>query len=343
MNTGKRRKVRIVLILLAAGAAWMILKEAIVPAILRRALISAVHDGCKTCELSLGRVRVSLLPPALSARDLRFSGGTPNATVVQAEAKRVYAPLSLLPLFKDRFRLGRIEIEQPAVTVTEGDLYGPASAEGGGGKRSDLEIAGIQIKHGSFVYIREYPGRKGIIGVSEINASAGPIGTSDRLRDAKAAGTAAGLLEGSGKFRLEAGAMLFAKVPDIDVKLDIAGQELAGLNRFFKPSDGIQLKGSILEARSAVVIRGARLSSSAYVRYTGLDVKIKKYKERGALSAFFQNLLASVTMGKQNAAGGNYDRTGTAELERKPKETLISFALRGMKEAAMKIPSQGHK
>jgi hypothetical protein len=90
-----------------------------------------------------------------------------------------------------------------------------------------------------------------------------------------------------------------------------------------------------------VVIRGARLTSSAYVRYRGLGVQIKKTRERGALSAFFQNLMASITMGKQNADGGKYDRRGAAELERKPKETIISFALRGMKEAAIEVTSRG--
>ena len=72
-------------------------------------------------------------------------------------------------------------------------------------------------------------------------------------------------------------------------------------------------------------------------------MKIKKYKERGALSAFFQNFFASVTMGKQNADGADYDRQETAELERKPKETLISFALRGMKESAMKVSAKAAK
>jgi len=69
-------------------------------------------------------------------------------------------------------------------------------------------------------------------------------------------------------------------------------------------------------------------------------LRIKKSEERGGLSAFFQTFLASVTMGKQNAAGDGYDRTGSVELERKPKETIISFTLRGMKEGALMVTSQ---
>jgi len=327
-------------VVLAAG---ILLKEVVVPAAARRRLISAVHDSCETCELSLGRVRVSLLPLALSGSQVSFTGGTPNATVVSVAARRVYVPFSVFPLFKSRFRVGRIEIEQPAVTVTEGDLVTPSSTKESASQGLDLEIEGIEVKNSSFTYVREHPGRKGLLSVSRINASVGPVGSSERLRDADVEAKADGLLERSGRFHLEIRAKILAKAPDADVKLRITGQDLAALNPFFKPNDGVRLHGELLEARSSAAIRGARLTSSVYVRYRGLSVKIKKSEERGALSAFFQTFLASVTIRKQNADNGNFDRTGTVELERKPKETLISFTLRGMKEAAMKVSTQGGK
>jgi len=327
--------------LLAALALVIVLKEAVVPRIVRHRLISMVHDRCGTCELSLGRVRVSLLPPALSGSRTHFTGGEPNATVLDVEAEHVYIPFSLLPLLKGRLRTGRIVIDQPSVTITEGDLYASSSAKDDKARPLDLEIAGIKVNKAAFIYIRNYPGRKARLAVSRINAEAGPVGSSERLRKADAEGSADGLLEESGEFRLKVRAKLLAETPDVDVELQITGQDLSKLNPFLEPTDGIKLKGGVLEGRSSVTIRGAHLNSSAYMRYRGLNVKIKKDKTRGALSAFFQNIMAAVTIGKQNSDGGNYDRRGAAELRRKPKETVISFTMRGMEEAAMKVSAKG--
>ena len=343
MTIGRRRVLCISFLFFAALAVVLVLKEVVAPRLVRRRLITEVQDNCKTCELSLGRVQISLLPPALSSRHVRFTGGEQNATVVSVEAERVYLPFSLLPLFKNHLRAGRIEVEQPVVKVKEGDLYASSSAKDSAARPHDLEIEGIEMKKASFVYVREYPGRAGSISVSRINAAVGPIGSSDRLRAADVEANADGLLEESGRFHLQVRAKVFAKVPDVDVKLQIAGQELAGMNKFFKANDGLELHGLLIEGRGSSEIRGARLKSSAYVRYRGLGVKLKKNKERSALSAFFQNLLVSITSRKQNVKGGDYDRSGTVELERKTKETIISFALRGMKEAAIKVTSQGEK
>ena len=337
----RRGIVRLLLLLLAALALMIVLKEAVVPWIVRPRLISAVHARCGTCELSLARVRVSLLPLALSCSRAHFTGGEPNATVFEVDAEHVYIPFSLFPLLKGRLRTGRIEIEQASVTVTEGDLYASSSVENDKARPLDIEIAGIKVTKSAFVYIREYPGRKARLAVARINAKVGPVGSSERLRKADAEGSADGLLEESGKFRLKVRAKLLAEAPDADVELQLAGQDLSKLNTFLEPADGIKLKGEVLEGRSSVTIRGTSLKSSAYVRYRGLNVKIKNDKTRGALSAFFQNIMAAVTIGKQNSDGGNYDRRGAAELRRKPKETVISFTLRGMKEASMKVFAKG--
>lgn len=340
MTTGRRWLTRVSLLFLAALALGIVLKETVAPGLIRRRVIAAVKENCETCELSLGRVRLSLLPLALGCGKVRFTGGTPNATVVQVEAGRVYLPFSLSPLFKSRLRLGLIKISDLRVTVTEGDLYSPPSVKDGSARPLDIEIEGLEVKNSSFTYIREHAGRQGSLAVTRINAAIGPAGTSGRLREKDIEATAGGLLELSGQFKLQVRARIFAKAPDVDVKLQISGQDLAALNAFFKPNDAVQLKGLLLEGRSEVSIRGARLKASTYVRYKGLKVRIKKNEERGALSAFFQTFLASVTMGKQNAAGGDYDRTGAMDLERKPKETLISFTLRGMTESALKVSSQ---
>ena len=328
-------------LLLVALAAGIILKEAVAPGIARSRLISAVQNNCKTCELSLSRVHISLVPLALSATHVRFTGGTPNATVVHVEAARVYLPVTLLPLLTRRFRAGQIEIEQPVVKITEGDLYVSSTAEDSSVRTLDVEIEGIKVKQGSFTYIREHPGHTGNLNVSRINMTIGPVGSTDRFRDAYVKASAEGLLEESGQFQLQVNAKVFAEIPDVDAEFQIAGLDLANLNPFFKPTESVQLKGTLIDAQSVVAIHGARLKSSVYMRFRKLGVKIKKSDDSSALSAFFQTLMASIIMGKQNIDGGDYDRTGVVDLERRQKETIIGFALRGMKEAAMKVAAQG--
>lgn len=340
MNIRRVRWARFSLILLAVAAAGTIIKEIAVPALVRSRLISAVQDGCKTCELSLNRVRLSLAPLALSSRGVSFSCGEPGTTVINFNAERVYVPFSLIPLFKKRLRAGRIEITRPVVTVTQGDLHASSTGTAGPALYPDLEIEGIEVKQGSFIYLREHQGRTGSLKVSGISAAAGPAGSSARLRGEEAEVSAAGLLAESGKFRLKVRARFFAESPDADVELNLAEQDLSALNPLLGPNEGIKLSGQIIEARGSAAIRGAKLKSSVYARYRGLKIRIKKNEERSALSAFLQTSLAPLTVGKQNADGGQYDRSGTADLERKPEETLVSFALRGMKEAALQVFSQ---
>lgn len=341
MNIWKRRALLFSLLLFLALAAGAALKVFAVPWAARRRLISAVHDNCETCELSLNRVHVSLLPFALSGSRVRLTGGTRDATVVQAEADSVYVPLSLFAFFKRRLRAGRIIIEKPVVKVTEGDMYSPESAKKTGARGLDFEIEGVELRKGTFIYIREHLGSRGSLCISGIDAAAGPVGNSDRLRGEEVEGSAIGRVEGSGQFHLGVKAMIFAKVPNIDVKLQVAGQDLGILNGFFTPIGGIKLEGNLIEVRGSAAIRGEHLASSVFMRYKGLSVNIRKNKERGGLSAFFQNLMSSLKVGKQNVNRGNFDRVGTVELERKPKETFISLTLRGMKEAAMKVSSRG--
>lgn len=341
MKSLRRGTVRFLLALLAALALAIGLKEAVGPWLLRPRLISAVQANCRACELSLGRMRVLLLPPALSGSRVHFTGGRTNGTVLEVEAKHVYVPFSLLALIRGRLRIGRIEIEQPSITVTEGGLSAAPAAEEANARLADIELAGIKISDAAFVYVREYPGRTARVAVSRINAQAGPLGSSKRFGKADARLSAEGLLEGSGALRLQVRAKLLAEAPDLDVELRISGQDLSKLNPFFGPSEGIKLKGEVLEAHSSVTIRGELLNSSAYMRYRGFSVEIKKNEDRGALSAFFQSLMAGVIIGKQNSDGGNYDRRGAAELRRKPKESVAGFTLRGMKEAALKISAKG--
>ena len=331
---------RIVLVLGALAGAALLVKGALVPGLVRWRLGAAVRAGCDTCELSLGAVRVHLIPPALGCSRIRLTAGITGATSVNLEAGNIYAPVSLSQLLRGRIRAGIVVIDKFNVTVKEGDLP-EAPPPGGAARPLDLELEGAVIRGGSFVYVRESPGLRGSLGVSGLSAVLGPVGTSERLKRAAVEAGADGVLADSGKFRLEVKGKPFAEEPHLDVTLRILGQDLQGFNSFFKPLEGMSLKGTLLEGRSETAIRGSRLNASVYLRYRGLGLHLEKTKERGSLSSYFQNLLAGAALGKQNAGDGGYDRTGTAKLERQPGEALAAFTLRGMKEAAVQVAKQG--
>lgn len=339
MKTGRRSWLRVFLVLAALLGAALVVKGALVPAVVRWRLGSAVRAGCDTCELSLGAVRVHLVPPALSCGRIRLTAGTFGATSIKVEAGNVYAPVALSQLVRGRIRTGIVVIDRFNVTVKEGDLPEPPPP-GGAARPLDLELEGVTIRDGSFVYVRESPGLRGSLGVSRLSWAVGPLGSSRRLKGEAVEARAEGVLEDSGKFQLEVRGKLFAEEPDLDLTLRILGQDLKGFNRFFQPTEGISLKGTLLEGRSETAIRGRRLNASVFLRYRGLELNIRKTKERGALSAYLQNLLASAALGKQNTDGA-YDRSGTAELEREADEALAGFTLRGMKEAAIQVAKQG--
>ncbi len=344
MKPGGRSTRRITFALAVTLGAALLVKEAVVPGIARLRIVSAVRSGCESCELSLGAVRLHLSPPALSCGRARLTAGTPGATVVEAEAAALYVPVSLSQLLRGRIRAGIVELDKLSVTVKEGDLPSAPPPERGGarppGPPLDLELEGVVIKDGAFVYVRDSPGRRGTIGISRLSAAAGPVGSSARLRGRAVEASAEGRLEDSGKFRLEVRGRPFAREPHLDVKLRVAGQELRELDRFLRPTEGIGLKGTLLESRSETAIRGSRLNSSVFLRYRGLELHMEKTKERGAVSSYIQTLLASAALGRQNADGA-FDRGGTAELDRKPGETLVGFILRGLKEAAIQVAKQG--
>jgi hypothetical protein len=197
------------------------------------------------------------------------------------------------------------------------------------------------VNGGTFVYIREYPGRRAVLRVSDLKAGVGPVGSSAARRAKRAQAEASGILEGSGHFRLVLRARLFAEKTDADISLRLSGQDLAELNRFFEPSAGVRLKGGIAEARAEAAIRGSRLSSTAYLRYSGLHIEFRKTKERGPFASFAATLLAGVTVRGQNLAGKDAELRGRAALVRQRGEPLVTFALRGLKEPLLQVATQG--
>jgi len=93
------------------------------------------------------------------------------------------------------------------------------------------------------------------------------------------------------------------------------------------------------EGKAAVNVTGASLKSEVSVVYQGLDVIFSANRERSGATAFFSNLLRGLKIDDQNTTEPRYDQKRTAALQRKKGESIVSFILRGMKEAALEVAS----
>jgi len=109
---------------------------------------------------------------------------------------------------------------------------------------------------------------------------------------------------------------------------------------FFLPEAGLKLSGLLHEGEAKVAIRENRAHSTVSATFEKLEFDVKPTPTRSGLQAFIANVVTSLGMGGQNLYDKPEDRKKTAELTREADESVIAFILRGMKEAALKIPTR---
>jgi len=312
----------------------------IVTRAIRRQLISAFNESCGSCTLSLDRVRLSVLPFSVILEGVRLSGGDPKTTKVDAEVDRIVAWSSFRNLISRRLHFKGLQIHTPNVVVTEGDLPVPPSGPEEGTRRACV-IEGIEVAAGRFTYIRVFgsgkEARRAILHARDIQASVGELGTTPQLRDRMVRGQAKGRLESSGGFLLTVEAVAFSKVLKVDVDLQMTEQNLADMSPFFQTTDGIRLAGKLHKGRSLIKVREERITGWVQVEYGGLDVQYEETKSRGKISAFLSNLVNSIKLHPSSMGKKPADQTRDIGLIREPREALIHFVLRGMKEGALKV------
>jgi hypothetical protein len=324
----------VVLLLLIIGAQMTVTRA------IRKQLISFFNESCGSCTLSLDRVNLSILPFSVILEGVHLSGGDPSTTKVDVEVERIVARSSFRNLLSRNLHFKDIQVRAPHVVVTEGNLPVPPSGPEEGTRRTCV-IESIEVAAGRFTYIRVFgsgkEARRAILHVKDIQASVGELGTTPQMRDRMVHGLAKGRLESSGGFLLTVEAAPFFKVLKVDVDLQMTEQNLVDMSPFFETTDGIRLGGKLHKGRSLVKVRERKLTGWVQVQYDGLDVKYEETKSRGKISAFFSNLVNSIKLHPSSMGKNPADQTRDIELMREPREALIHFILRGMKEGALKV------
>ncbi len=325
------------LVLIAAvAAAWIA-----APGVLRDWLQASARDACSTCTLEIERVSLSLFPLSASLHGIRGRFGDREATAVEAEIPLVVLESISFWRGPSSPSIENVLVSRPEVVVIEGDKSLP-EGKGAAGSGGGFRVGGIRVRDGKFTYVRLRDGREARLRVNGIEAKVEELGTRSDLRGRAARARVDAKLEDSGLIVLEVGAGLFGKTepdPLVDVRLEIAGQDLTRLNPFFFVDDKLRLKGELMRGQGIVTVRGARAQATVTALYRDLDLKFEKGPERSGLEATLSNVIKSFKIDPENTDESRRDRIRQAVLERKPGESLVSFILRGLLEAALAVAS----
>lgn len=341
--TPKRRKA----LLIAAVAVFLpvaLFPRVIGPWMVRHALKALILDRCATCKLDLAQVGVRLFGGGLSLKGVNFSVGDPKDVFITASIASLTADMYPLALYRRVLHLGPIVIEKPEVTVVETAEPPPdakkdgASAEGESSEDS-IDVESIRVKNGSFTYVHERKERQAGLHLKMIDADVLSFGSSPDWREHQARGHATGTLEESGRFELAVGAYLFEPAPHLDLGLVVFEQNLSDLNKFFLTDEGISLEGRLIEGWGTVAVRGKEADARVQARFQDLDISVGSTPERSGLSAFFSNLVASLRLRSKNLAADPEEQSRKVHIERESDESLVSFILRALKDAALKVAS----
>ena len=337
--------------------ALVILNLTVNPYVKRR-LESSVRENCATCTLDIGDLQVSLLNPGdFLLHEVRFSSGTRGAFETAVRASSIAVHLSLKPLWDRHVNVTQIVSSGLEVTLLDGDKKPPpaekTTTRGASGKVDESEPSGqtedsarapytftIQnsiVHHGTLSYTRNHMGTSAHLRVQKIEIELGALGNGKDLKDEPVKGHGEAQVEKSGLVELHVSTYLFRKPLYVDVELFTNDQDLADLTPFFKENAGVNLEGILMKGHGKVKVRGPHLTATLLAEYRGLNIKLDKMYDRNEITAFFMNLGTAVAMGEKNVGKPKSDRQREVELEREEKESIVSFILRGLKEAALKV------
>jgi hypothetical protein len=293
-----------------------------------------VLRACPSCTFELNRVETHLPRGEIVFSQIRWTQGNVLNTRVDAFAEEVKIRVSL------GFEVNHVELAGLRVLVQEGDgraASEPDSVEGRSEKNT-LQIKTIEFSDAQFEYRRIDPTRDAVIRVSEIQGRV--ISVREAQGTLRVQALATGLLEQSGRFRLELDfptfdSLLLESSFAMEVDLILRGQKLDQLNPYFDSHNGIHLSGLLYEGQSHVSIQNRQARVATRVRYDGLGILFRKNQKRGATAAWASNWVGSFRLIKSNLKLKAQVSPERATLSQNPNETVLQMILRAMKVTAL--------
>jgi len=330
------------ILLISVGALLIVLLIAariIAPWAIKNRGIAFVVENCKTCKMTIEDIDLSLISFQVTLIRAHLIQGNRKNTEVDAFAERIVAKISPLRLLSREVHFKEIRAFSPRVIVSEGGFRGPRSAPDKNKQQSPwtVVIDGMKAHDGKFQYVRLYKPKAAVVSVKKIEARVGKWGTTAELWQKVSVGRATGVLENSGRFRLDVATPMPAESQHADISLELARQDIGEMNAYFRISDSIKLAGDLVQVHSNIVIRGTKLKSSVQAKYFGLKMEFEKTINRSPAATFFSNLIRSIQMDTSSMQETKLSQTRVAEIKRMPEETIMQFILRGLMDAAMMV------
>ncbi len=302
---------------------------------LKKEIQARLAEACASCRLEISSLNLSLWHQEISAVKIWFYSGDPEITAGEAKVERIDLFFSLPALLHKKILLTKIILNSPDVLITEGDGKSQMHEHKHGSTAWGLSGLTTEIFRGKFTYNRTYPPRMASIHVKDIEGTVEAWDSRDPAKNTEAAVT--GILEHTGRFELTIKAPIFNETTQAEVDLKFKELNLVDINPFFEASEGILLAGSLYEGHANVKVMDRRLDAWVSARYLGLDIHFQKTAQRGILTAFFSNLIESLKVNTANIKQDAANQVRGVSLQRNSRESLVSFILRGMKDAALRV------
>jgi hypothetical protein len=296
-----------------------------------------VGEACDTCKLRVGSLSFSLAPPGIVLSEVHFEQGDPRDSAVLLEAMKAEIPISLSSLFGDTKKIGLVRFTGVDVTVHEGDLLLPKKAKDKQGEGAKFECAGVEISTASFSYRKDSGAGAAWIRLPDVTAQIGAFGSYGDWLNKKITGTAEAQLEKSGQVKIMAETLIGVEGPWANVDLRVGKLNLSEMNPYFRPEEGVSMKGRLLESHGKVEVRNLEASGFVEARYEGLDLTFHPNRHRGGLSAILTNLGVAIKMNKGNSGEPRSERKSAVVTKRHKKESVVGFILRTLKEAMLRV------
>ncbi|MGE3262107.1 MAG: hypothetical protein AB7K68_10035 [Bacteriovoracia bacterium] len=286
-----------------------------------------LQEACPSCKINWGSFSFGLR--GVSFRDLEFESPPRQITRYSAKVRRLDIVVNWRQAKKKLLDLRSVAVDGADIKVMEIEGHNPP----GPGPQALFAIRGITFSDSTFTYEIREKGKFGRVRLDKIQASISALGTFPELKDQPVVGKAKARLEQSGQVDLEVEAPLFRDIPKVLVKLSLADQRLPELNEYFTPIDGVELSGRVIQGNASAEVDGKLLSAWADIRYEKFDVRFLRTKQRGGLKAFLSNIVADLKLDPKKVTADSK----SVGIHRRPLESMVSFVLRGLKEAALKV------
>ena len=316
-------------------AVYLCLITLTIPQSLLQKWQASAIEHCEGCQLNISKAHISFWHRQLILDNIIFSSGDPQFTAIEAKIDSIRIVFSIRKLFHKSIHISHMEIMNPNVQIMEGDKVYPQEKPGAKMASTEMEVLATNIQNGIFTYNRTY--RRGIASI-HITQIMGEIQSwNNHDNTAKTKGNASGLLEQSGRFSLAIESPIFAENTQAEIGITMKELVLSNMNPFFETSEGINLLGNLHEAKANVIVIERTLSADVRAKYSGLDIHFQKTNRRGPIAAFLSNLVESIKVNSTNEKRSKRDQIRGILAKRRNHESLVSFILRGMKEAALKV------